>query len=50
MDYHHNRGLAGGGEDDGYSPTGDKREQLIAHLFYGAMAIGFVCFDLINVA
>ena len=50
MDYHHNRGLARGGEDDGCSPTGDKRKQLIPNLFCYAMGILFVCFDLINVA
>jgi len=50
IDYYHNRGLAGGGDDDGCSPTGDERKQLIAHLFCGAMAIVFVCFDLMNVA
>jgi len=50
IDDYHNRGLAGGGDDDGCSPTGDERTQLIAHLFCGAMAIVFVCFDLMNLA
>ena len=44
------RWLAGGGGDSGCGPSGEEREQMVAHLFSWAMTIAFVCLDVMILA
>jgi len=44
------RWLAGGGGDSGCGPSGEEKEQMVAHLFSWAMAIVFVCLDVMTLA
>eukprot|EP00588_Corethron_pennatum_P014271 CAMPEP_0194274012 /NCGR_PEP_ID=MMETSP0169-20130528/7210_1 /TAXON_ID=218684 /ORGANISM="Corethron pennatum, Strain L29A3" /LENGTH=592 /DNA_ID=CAMNT_0039017107 /DNA_START=35 /DNA_END=1813 /DNA_ORIENTATION=+ len=45
------RWLAGGsGGDSGCGPSGEEMEQMVAHLFSWAMAIVFVCLDVMTLA
>lgn len=45
------RWLAAAGDDDsGCSPSTEEKKQMVAHLFSGAMAIAFVCLDVMLLA